>query len=303
MNILVTGSSGFLGGHIFKKLKEDKENKVFGNGENKRLYDLRSEEQTRALFNDTRPEYVIHCAGLQGGIGFNRENPVALFCDNTQMALNITKLCQERKVKKLLSILPSCSYPDEDVLFEENYWDSLPNPSVEAHGLGKRNLMALSRAYHRQYKSPFVCVALTNLFGPGDTFDTDDAKVVGRVISKIAHAKRHEEKEVVFWGTGAPMREFMYVKDAAESIINALYSYEDSMKPLNIGVDSEFTIKELVELVADILEYKGEIKWDTTKPDGQMRKFLVKNNSWPETPIDEALEETIKEYLKGKRWA
>lgn len=302
MHVLVTGSSGFLGSHVVEELGKNPNILVFGNGTTKRKYDLRDEEQTRALFNDTKPDIVVHCAGLQGGIGFNKSNPVQLFIDNTQMALNVTKLCHERNVQKLLSILPSCSYPDGEELQESCYWDSLPNPSVESHGLAKRNLMALTRAYDKQYKSPFVCVALTNLFGPRDTFDTDDAKVVGRVISKVAHAKRNGDKEVVFWGTGKPLREFMFVEDAAKAIVTASWLHNDPTQPLNIGVRQEFSIKELVDSVVMYLGYEGKVVWDTTKGDGQMRKYLVKTVDFETTPFTVALSKTIEWYLESKGW-
>jgi GDP-L-fucose synthase len=271
--VLVTGAEGFLGRAIVNKLLEKGANPIIARHEEVNLNDL----QTLIHFlSSVKPDYCIHAAGYNGGIEFNRMYPADILFSNTVMGLNLHHACEYVGVKKLISIMTSCAYPDTgmEVLKEEDFWNGLPNETIRAHGIAKRILQAASEAYNKQYELNSVAVCVTNLYGPNDTFNLVRTKVVGALIRKFVEAKTEEEEEVECWGTGDPMREFMYVDDAAEAIIQALQKYDDHSQPLNIGTGKDISIKELVEYIKKAVGYEGDVFWNTEKPDGQMKKLL-----------------------------
>jgi len=271
--VLVTGGEGFLGRAIVSKLLEKEANPIIVRHGEVNLNDL----QTLIHFlNSVKPDYCIHAAGYNGGIEFNRMYPADILFSNTVMGLNLHHACEYVGVKKLVSIMTSCAYPDTgmEVLKEEDFWNGLPNGTIRAHGIAKRILQAASEAYNKQYELNSVAVCVTNLYGPNDTFNLVRTKVVGALIRKFVEAKTEEEEEVECWGTGDPMREFMYVDDAAEAIIQALQKYDDHSQPLNIGTGKDISIKELVEYIKEAVGYEGDVFWNTEKPDGQMKKLL-----------------------------
>tara|TARA_R110002110_G_scaffold140581_1_gene327971 strand:+ start:441 stop:1394 length:954 start_codon:yes stop_codon:yes gene_type:complete len=271
--VLVTGGEGFLGRAIVSKLLEKEANPIIVRHGEVNLNDL----QTLIHFlNSVKPDYCIHAAGYNGGIEFNRMYPADILFSNTVMGLNLHHACEYVGVKKLVSIMTSCAYPDTgmEVLKEEDFWNGLPNGTIRAHGIAKRILQAASEAYNKQYELNSVAVCVTNLYGPNDTFNLVRTKVVGALIRKFVEAKTEEEEQVECWGTGDPMREFMYVDDAAEAIIQALQKYDDHSQPLNIGTGKDISIKELVEYIKEAVGYEGDVFWNTEKPDGQMKKLL-----------------------------
>tara|TARA_R110002050_G_scaffold180192_4_gene313794 strand:- start:2156 stop:3109 length:954 start_codon:yes stop_codon:yes gene_type:complete len=271
--VLVTGGEGFLGRAIVSKLLEKGANPIIARHGEVNLNDL----QTLIHFlNSVKPDYCIHAAGYNGGIEFNRMYPADILFSNTVMGLNLHHACEYVGVKKLVSIMTSCAYPDTgmEVLKEEDFWNGLPNGTIRAHGIAKRILQAASEAYNKQYELNSVAVCVTNLYGPNDTFNLVRTKVVGALIRKFVEAKTEKEEEVECWGTGDPMREFMYVDDAAEAIIQALQKYDDHSEPLNIGTGKDISIKELVEYIKEAVGYEGGVFWNTEKPDGQMKKLL-----------------------------
>ena len=206
--------------------------------------------------------------------------------------------------------MTSCAYPDTgmEVLKEEDFWNGLPNETIRAHGIAKRILQAASEAYNKQYELNSVSVCVTNLYGPNDTFNLVRTKVVGALIRKFVEAKTEEEEQVECWGTGDPMREFMYVDDAAEAIIQALQKYEDHSQPLNIGTGKDISIKELVEYITKSIGYQGDVSWNTDKPDGQLKKLLdtTRMQEYIDiTPIDieDGIKETVEWYIGHKKYA
>ncbi len=303
--VLVTGGHGFLGSHIVDILNNVGALPI---AEHRNFYDLTSQEQTRALFITHRPEYVIHCAGHNGGIEFNRKYPAEILDKNMRMALNVHKSSHEFHVEKVLSIVTSCAYPDVDgVLKEHTLWEGLPNYTIRGHGLAKRMLQACAEQYNKQYGLNAVCAAVTNLYGPGDTFNLTRTKVVGAVIRKVVEAHQFNNP-VEFWGTGAPLRQFMYVVDAANAIVEALVKYDDPTKPLNIGVHSEFTIKELVKEVISCVGYDGVVTWDKSKGDGQMRKMLDVEHMKEILDVEitcfaDGIRQTVEWYIANKKLA
>jgi len=274
-------------------------------------YDLRDFSSCQDAF-DNLPlnefNKIWHFAGYNGGIGFNLKNPADIYYNTSAINLNVLRCCQQLKVDKLVTVIASCSYPDlgEKILEEKDLWDGLPNESVECHGLAKRTLHAYSRQLYKQYGLKTVNTILTNCYGPGDRFDVSRTKVVGAVVKKLCDAKLNNDREVTFFGTGRPKRELMYCQDAARCLVELSKNYDDYMNPVNVGSDEELEIGELVYLVARLVEYTGEILWDTNKPDGQMRKKLdtskmKKYIDIDMTSIKDGLKNTIKYYQdKGR---
>ena len=305
--VLVTGGEGFFGKAICEYLIQKGANVIFPKHSEVNLIDL---EQINRFLDFARPDYCIHAAGYNGGIEFNRMYPADILYANTVMGLNIHHACEYMQVKKIVSITTSCAYPDTgmELLKEDTFWEGLPNPTIRSHGLAKRMLQAASEAYKAQYDLNGVTVCVTNLYGPRDTFNLTRTKVVGALIRKFVEAKQNEEDSVECWGTGDPMREFMYVNDAAEAVVQALEKYDDNSQPLNIGTGKDISIKDLVEYIVDIVKYEGEVVWNTDKPDGQMKKLLdtSKMKEFIEIdPIDikTGLASTIQWYMNNKEKA
>lgn len=305
--VIVTGSSGFLGSHVVDVLKNEGVNvKTMWHSQ----CDLTNPSAVYCYFleysqslNFKEPIYVIHCAGYNGGIEFNRQHPIEILQNNVFMGLNLLKYCADFGVKKVISVISSCAYPDSKKILSEDMFESGPcNPSIEYHGYAKRMLLTASKAYYQQRKLNAVTACITNLYGPRDTFDLQRTKVVGALIRKFVDAKNHDLPQVVCWGSGKPLREFMYVKDAAELLVKALKVYEGHSMPINIGVGKDISIKKLSTTIAKLVGYKGEIVWDVSKGDGQMKKLLSDKRTKEIlgekefTSLEEGLKETIKYY-------
>lgn len=306
-NVLVTGGRGFLGSHVVDLLHK---REAWATSTPRSMFDLTNYDRTKELFHWCSPDYVIHCAGYNGGIEFNRREPATIFEKNTLMAINIHKACVEFGVKKIVSVMTSCAYPDTgmEVLNEEDFWNGQPNESVRAHGIAKRLLQTCAEAYTIQHGLHSVTTCITNLYGPRDTYDLVRTKVVGAIIRKVVEAKQEARKHIECWGTGKPLREFMYVEDAAEALIQSLEKYEDYGEPLNIGSSEEISIKELVDNIVEIIDYKGKTRWLTAKGDGQMKKLLDTQKMREVldvniTPLQEGLIKTIAWYKANKELA
>lgn len=243
--------------------------------------DLTDQSQFRARIKAFQPDYVIHGAGYNGNIQFNQKYMAVIFWRTAQMALNVLSVCSDWRIPKVVSILPSCAYSYADkegkpkeLLREEEFEDGPPHPSVECHGLAKRVLFDYSRMISQQYGLNYVCCVLNNAYGPHDSFDPDKTKVIGGLIKKFVDAQENNLPSVECWGTGSPRREFIYSEDAGEGIVRVLEEYDDFSLPINLGCGYDISIKELAELIAQLVGYKGEIKWDVSKGDGQMKKLF-----------------------------
>ena len=305
--VLVTGGEGFLGSAICSTLKERKAEPIILRHKEVDLLNLYG---LINYLNDTKPDYCIHCAGYNGGIEFNRMYPADILYANTVMGLNLYHACEYAQVKKTISIMTSCAYPDTgmEILKEDTFWNGLPNKTIRGHGIAKRILQAAAEAYKEQYDFFASTVCVTNLYGPNDTFDLVRTKVVGALIKKFVEAKINKDEEVECWGTGNPKREFMYVYDAAEAVIQALEKYDDSHLPLNIGTGTDITIKELVEYIVDKSGYTGKVNWNTDKPDGQLKKLLDTTRmkeyiKIKPISVEEGIEKTVQWYMSNKERA
>jgi GDP-L-fucose synthase len=298
-NVVVTGGAGFLGKHLVENLKSKGANRIFVPLRDK--YDLREKEVCKEVVKGA--DLVIHLAAVVGGIGANRENPGRFFYENLIMGTQLMEQARLAGVKKFLALGTICCYPKfTPVPFrEDNVWNGYPEETNAPYGLAKKMLLVQSQAYRQQYGFNSIFLMPVNLYGPGDNFNPKSSHVVPALMKKIADAKKAGEDKIVVWGTGKPSREFLFVKDAAEGLALAADSY-DKPEPVNLGSGMEITIRDLVGLLAELMEFKGKIEWDATKPDGQPRRSLDVSRAKREfgfeakTNFREGLKETIKWY-------
>lgn len=300
--ILITGGAGFLGSFITKKLLDRGVSKKNIFIPRSKEYDLRSWEVCKKVVKGK--DIVIHLAAKVGGIGLNREKPGELFYDNIIMGTQIMEASRQECVEKVVALGTICAYPKfTPVPFkEENLWDGYPEETNAPYGLAKKMLLVQSQAYRQQYGFNSIYLLPVNLYGPGDNFDPRSSHVIPAIIKKIADAKKEKKKKVVIWGTGKATREFLYVEDAAEGVVLAMEKYSKS-DPVNLGSGMEISIKDLVNLITELMEYKGKIVWDETKPDGQPRRMLDTGKAEQEfgfkakTNFRDGLKNTIEWYL------
>ena len=238
-------------------------------------FDLRKTSAIRKLYTQARPDMVIHLAAVVGGIGANRENPGKFFYDNLMMGVELMEQARQMGIPKFVAIGTICAYPKFcPVPFkEDNIWDGYPEETNAPYGLAKKMLLVQSQAYRQQYGFNSIYLLPVNLYGPGDNFSLESSHVIPALIRKCVEAKKRGDKQITVWGTGRATREFLYVDDAARGIILAAEKYNSS-EPVNLGAGFEISIKKLVDLIAKLTKFKGEIVWDKTKPDGQPRRCL-----------------------------
>lgn len=302
--ILLTGGAGFVGKHIYKKLLKKgvkKENIIIPRS---KAYDLREKRVCEEITKGV--DIVIHLAGNVGGIGYNREYPGSLFYDNITMGVNLIEAARKNNVKKFVCIGTICSYPKfTPVPFnEKDLWNGYPEETNAPYGIAKKALLVMLQAYRQQYGFNGIYLLPVNMYGPGDNFDPERSHVIPALIRKIYEAKLNNQDHIIVWGTGKASREFLYVEDAAEGIILATEKYNKS-EPVNLGAGFEIKIKDLVKLLVKLMNFKGEIVWDKTKPDGQPRRMLDTSKAYKEfgfkakTSFEEGLKKTIDYFIKN----
>ena len=227
------------------------------------------------MLTDAQPDLVIHLAGVVGGIGYNKENPGKFFYDNSMMGIQLIEQSRLHGVKKFVAIGTVCAYPKfTPVPFkEDDLWNGYPEETNAPYGLAKKMLLVQAQAYRAQYGFDSIFLLPVNLYGPGDNFDPRSSHVIPALIRKVHEAKTGGRDFIEVWGDGSASREFLYVDDAARGIVLAAEAY-DKAEPVNLGSHMEITIKELVELICQASAFKGEIRWDTSKPNGQPRRSL-----------------------------
>jgi GDP-L-fucose synthase len=295
--VMVTGGAGFMGSCIVDRLKTAGAQTFVPR---RREYDLTDREAVRRAYHDARPEIVIHCAAVVGGIGANLKNPGRFFYENLLMGVNTMEEARLTKVAKYVGIGTICAYPKfTPIPFkEEDLWNGYPEETNAPYGLAKKMLLVQAQAYRQQYGMNSIFLLPVNLYGPGDNFNPESSHVIPALIRKCIEAK----DEIEVWGTGKASREFLYVDDCAEAILLAAERY-DKPDPVNIGAGFEITIKELVELIVRLTGFKGRVRWDASKPDGQPRRCLDVSRAEREfgfrahTPFEEGLQRTI-EYFR-----
>ena len=302
--ITITGGKGFLGTHLIYKLKEKGYEHIYIADIPE--YNLINLEDIKRMYDNSKPDIVIHLAAKVGGIGFNQENPATLFYENLMMGTQLLHEGYLRKVEKFVAIGTICAYPKyTPVPFkEEDLWNGYPEETNAPYGLAKKMMLVQSQAYRKQYGFNSIFLLPVNLYGPSDNFDPKSSHVIPALIKKCVDAMSNNEPQIAVWGTGKATREFFYVEDAAESIILAMERYNKS-DPINIGAGFEISIKELAELIVELSGFKGRILWDQTKPDGQPRRMLDTTKAFTEfgfkakTDFREGLKKTIEWYKKS----
>jgi len=299
--VIVTGGAGFLGSYVVEKLKERGCKNIFVPLVED--YDLTKEKNVIRLYQDYPADIVIHLAAVVGGIGANRENPGKFFYDNLVMGAMLMEYARQFKVGKFVALGTICAYPKfTPVPFrEEDLWNGYPEETNAPYGLAKKMMLVQSQAYRAQYGFNSIFLLPLNLYGPGDNFDPKSSHVIPALIKRFFEAREEGKEEVVCWGTGKPTRGFLYVEDAAEGILSAVEKYNKS-EPVNLGSDLEISIRDLAELIAKICGFKGKIRWDSSKPDGQPRRRLDTGKAEREfgfkakMDFEEGLKRTIEWY-------
>ncbi len=270
-------------------------------------YNLIRPEDIRRLYDEQRPDVVVHLAAKVGGIGFNQENPGSLFYDNIMMGVPLLHEGYLRKIDKFVALGTICAYPKfTPVPFrEDDLWNGYPEETNAPYGLAKKMMLVQAQAYRRQYGFNAIFLLPVNLYGPGDNFDPRSSHVIPALIKKCVDAMTQGDPEIVVWGTGNATREFFYVEDAAKAICLATERY-DKPEPVNIGAGFEISIRDLVGLIVELTGFKGRVVWDASKPDGQPRRMLNTNRAFQEfgfragTDFREGIKKTI-DWYRGTR--
>ncbi|PYS24667.1 MAG: GDP-fucose synthetase [Acidobacteria bacterium] len=299
--IVVTGGAGFLGRFVTEKLNSFASVEVFIPRSSQ--YNLIEKDDIVRLLHDTRPDLVIHLAAVVGGIGHNQKNPGKFFYDNLMMGVQLIEQSRLHGVKKFVATGTVCAYPKfTPVPFkEDDIWNGYPEETNAPYGLAKKMMLVQSQAYREQYGFNSIFLLPANLYGPGDNFDLETSHVIPALIRKCVEARNRGDDFVEVWGSGKPSREFLYVEDCAEGIVQAATSY-DSSDPVNLGNGREVVIKDLVETIARLAGFEGEISWQTDKPDGQPRRQLDTTRAWErfgfraQTSLEDGLRKTIDWY-------
>ena len=300
---LVTGGAGFLGRFVVSQLAALGAEDVFV--VRKREYDLRNDADVHGLLADAQPDIIIHLAANVGGIGANRAHPGEFFYDNLMMGAYLMHAAQREGVQKFVTVGTVCAYPKfTPVPFQETaLWDGYPEETNAPYGIAKKALLVIGQAYRQQYGFNAIYLLPTNLYGPGDNFDLETSHVIPALVRKCLEAKDAGRDRIVVWGSGTPTREFLYVEDAAEGILQATLLYNHPA-PVNLGSGQEISIRDLARLIADLTGFEGEFVWDATQPDGQPRRALDSPRAAHAfsfkamTPFREGLRRTIEWYVE-----
>ena len=273
VRVLVTGGAGFLGSHVVEALRAAGARDICV--PRSREVDLTDSAATRQLFETLRPGLVLHLAAKVGGIGANQKHPGTFFRDNLAMGFNVLEEARRAGTQKVVILGTICAYPKfTPIPFrEEDLWSGYPEETNAPYGIAKKALLVMAQAYRQEFGSNFVMLFPVNLYGPRDNFDLESSHVIPAMIRKFASAVQQRAREVVLWGDGSPTREFLYVEDAAQGLVQAAQHYDDP-EPVNLGAGFEISMRELAGLIAAKLGYTGSIVWDATRPNGQPRRSL-----------------------------
>jgi len=298
--IIVTGGAGFLGHHVVQKLRSINANPTIIRSKD---YDLTKEQDIIRMYGEHQPQIVIHLAAVVGGIGINKLKPGSFFYKNLVMGAMLIEHARLNNVEKFTAIGTICAYPKHTpVPFKESdLWIGYPEETNAPYGLAKKMMAVQSEAYRQEYGFNSIYLLPVNLYGPRDNFDETSSHVIPALIKKCITARNANAPSIICWGTGLATREFLYVTDAADAIVAATEKYDQS-DPVNIGANREITIKDLVEKIADLCRFKGDIIWDATLPDGQPRRCLDTRKAKEsfgfeaKVPFDEGLINTIAWY-------
>jgi GDP-L-fucose synthase len=294
--ILVTGGNGFLGKNLVKKLGELDVRDVFAPSSQE--FDLRKQQDCQKIVKNI--DVIFHLAGNSGGIGYMGKNPASVFYDNVMMSTQLLHEAKNENIEKFVGLGTVCSYPKfASIPFsEDEIWDGFPDESNAPYGISKKIMLTQSDAYRQQFGFNSITVIPTNVYGPGDNFHIETSGVIPGIISKIFNAIKTNSNEIILWGDGKATRDFLYVDDVSYGMILAAEKY-DKPSPINLGAEHEITIKELAMMISKIMQFSGEIKWDSSKVNGQPRRCVSNDKAEreigfkPKTNLNQGLEKMI----------
>jgi GDP-L-fucose synthase len=303
MRILVTGGGGFLGSRLVERLRGEGHEVAISR---RRDYDLTTMDATARLFDDTTPELVFHLAAEVGGIGANRANPGRYWYANLMMGAHVLEQARLHATSKLVIAGTICAYPKfTPVPFrEDDLWNGYPEETNAPYGVAKKAVLVGAQSYREQYGTNAIFLLPVNLYGPGDNFDLETSHVIPALIRKMVEAERQGDEEIVLWGDGTPTREFLYVDDCVNGLALAAERY-DGADPVNLGTGDEISIRDLSVLVREATGYKGTLRWDTSKPNGQPRRRLDTTRAEElfgfkaSVPLREGIARTVDWYVKN----
>jgi GDP-L-fucose synthase len=303
MTILVAGGSGLVGSAIVRELKGLNQDVI---GISSKDVDLLDRSKTFEFINNLRPTAIIDSAAKVGGIGGNNSYPVEFLSQNLQIQSNLMDAAHAAKVSKFVFLGSSCIYPRDcaQPIKEEYLLTGELEQTNSAYAVAKIAGIELIKSYRKEYGYKWISVMPTNMYGPNDNFDLENGHVLPVLIRKFIEAKRSGSGKVTLWGSGSPLREFLHVDDLAKAVVLCMDKYDDS-KQINVGSSQEVSIKDLAGKISKPVGFSGEIIWDSSKPDGTMRKVLdsskIANLGWkPLISLDQGIASTVEWYLQNK---
>lgn len=302
--ILVTGATGFLGKRVCRLL--DTKGLTYYKSSLTLGVDLRDKDACDELFAKIKPEYVLNCAAYVGGIQFGYKHSAELFKNNLEMTVNLLDSANKHNVKRIVNPISNCAYPAKATLFkEEEFWDGELHESVMVYGFVRKAFWVGSYAYAKQYNMDIINIILSNMYGPEDHFEEERSHALGALIMKFVKAKESDAPSVNVWGSGKPVREWLYVDDGAEAMLRAM-DIGRHAEPINIGVAKGISVIQMAELIKEYVGYTGKIQLDPSKPDGAPYKTVDGTKgqrllNWkPQMDFETGVKETISWYLKNK---
>ncbi len=303
--IVVTGGNGFVGSHIVELLRNTS-SKVFV-PKTKDEIDFRRKKDCISYLSSKKPDVVINCAANQGGIAYHNGKQADLFMDNILMGSFLMQASQAIGVEKFVNVVAGCSYPgylEKDEMNEEDYWNGVTHESIFSYGFARKASVVYGLALKKQYNFNSIHLVMANMYGPGEHFNPDQSKALAGLIKKIHEAKRTNAPSIEIWGTGKPVRDWLYVKDGAEGILRAAATY-NNIEPMNIATGVGISITDLAQTIIKVAKYKGKLQYNTKRPDGALHKTfgirkMKKELRWvPKTSIEQGIKETFDWFSKN----
>mgnify|MGYP001311788873 FL=1 len=302
-NILLIGSQGFLGSHVKNLLDQNHEN--YQEIKNKKDVDIRNLEELDKFVRQNEFKSIINCSAFVGGIAFGYKYQADLLQLNSLMAVNIYEMAKKYKIEKVINPISNCVYPGHLELYEEkNFWNGPPHESVFNYGLSKRLMVGLGESFYQQYGITSSNVIMSNMYGPHDHFEEERSHALGAIIKKVSDAKKSQSKSIEIWGTGKPIREWLYVEDGAKALVNSL-NLNDGSYLFNVGINKGSSINEISDMISHAFNWDGNFVYDSSKPDGVMKKTVNGDYGkrlldWaPEVKLNVGIKKTVDWYIKN----
>jgi len=307
MRVLVLGATGFVGAWVVKKLSQFEPEAEIVKASLSLGTDLRDWDQTMDLFRKTRPDYVINCAAFVGGIQYGYKYPSDLFTHNLRMIVNIFDACGKIGVRRLVQPISNCAYPESETYFQERaFWNGRLHESVQVYGMTRKIMWTGAWAYAKQHGLDTISLIVSNMYGPGDHFQAERSHALGAMIKRIVDAKEESRKRVVIWGSGRPVREWLYVEDGAEALVRGLH-IAAHIDIINIGTGQGISVRDLAFTIRELVGWDGDFDFDTSRPDGAPHKTVDGSKgerllSWkPSTDLREGIRKTVAHYIEYRK--